>query len=1153
MKTTIRVALALFLSVILYLFLIPSAYAAGEIVISFDPGEAGNTAGVMPSINAQIGSEVTLPNNDYYYNNHEFMGWLDQNGEGYADRGTITATENLVLTAQWKRTMYTVSYYGNGGGDPYDTYEKNQTIRVNSAVTFKNNMFTVPYGKVFICWNTTPYGNGISYYPGETRVFNEDITLYAIWKEQVEIWYYPGEGQGTAQKETVTADVPTKLMTIEELGFEAPSDDLAFAGWTHARTEDSADARYQDGAKVTIPSGATEDEKKFFAHWIDKVIVTFNPNYETAVSSYTQSVPKGQITALDINKFYRSGYFFDSWYKNKGCTGTKIENGGNINTAKNITLYAKWIGPLTIKDTVTGSDSIAYVGEPIQATIPGIMDADGVTYTWYAKQSLTSTSRMKLTNEGQTITRTTIPTYGSTEFPYIFCVASKGSKEDGTYQEIESNYILLKDFLDSVYWGMDFINDGDTTKYPNAQYHTSPGYIEGVEEGMEYSLNGGSTWTKIPASRISVGKFLVPGIGTYIIRQGGVTSDPITIYNWYVVGYTVSSSSSAGGTARMTASNSSSSSGAMPSSPVLADSTQSQRDYNTIMKLASNWDNLWAVRSDNSRSITLSVTPASFSYARVSINDTEIDFIGGNSDNSSSSSSSYSRTYAVNPVNTPKLYNVQFSSSPYSPVDKPDVAIDETNFPDPMFRNMILDQYDRNKDEVLSGEEAFLIKTLYCSNRNINSLKGVEYFFALNTLQCSSNYLSELDLRGCEVLTSLSCNANYIANLDLSGCINLVSLNCANNNLNTLDLSSCTALETLDCSSNMLSKLKLNENKALKTLSCSNNNIDSLDFSENRVLTSLTCGGNLLKRLDLSRNPSLVSVSCHDNYMTGIDVSNCPALRTLRCSGNLLTWLDLTGCPSIMTLNCQGNSIKTLLVDGCGNLYTVNCADNQLQELMLNESEKLGTVNCQNNLLRNLLISGCDSMRTLYCERNLLTELDLSGCTVLKTLYCNNNGVTTLDITDCPALIELVENKQPQTMDNYYVYGEENVYVDVFDGTTYKGHTLRVDKGVTLIYPVSSLPGNPDLILPASLTTIEDEAFIGGAFAYVKLPEGTKSIGCRAFADCPNLVCIYIPASARTIDPDAFDGADRLTIIGIPGSEAENFAHLHGFAFKAQQ
>ena len=60
------------------------------------------------------------------------------------------------------------------------------------------------------------------------------------------------------------------------------------------------------------------------------------------------------------------------------------------------------------------------------------------------------------------------------------------------------------------------------------------------------------------------------------------------------------------------------------------------------------------------------------------------------------------------------------------------------------------------------------------------------------------------------------------------------------------------------------------------------------------------------------------------------------------------------------------------------------------------------------------------------------------------------------------------------------------------------------------------------LILPTILTTICDEAFTGGAFTYVKLPEKAKAIGHLAFANCPKLSYIYIPNAEAQIEAEAF-------------------------------
>ena len=127
------------------------------------------------------------------------------------------------------------------------------------------------------------------------------------------------------------------------------------------------------------------------------------------------------------------------------------------------------------------------------------------------------------------------------------------------------------------------------------------------------------------------------------------------------------------------------------------------------------------------------------------------------------------------------------------------------------------------------------------------------------------------------------------------------------------------------------------------------------------------------------------------------------------------------------------------------------------------------------------------------------------------------------------------------------------------DGYVFKGwgKSSTSTSGVTGSYtPTRDLTlyaiwQSPDFILPDSLTTIEAEAFEGGAFTYVQLPEGVTSIGSRAFADCPNLAYIYIPEETGTIASDAFSGVSGLTILGHSGSYAEVYAQRNGIAFVA--
>ena len=99
-----------------------------------------------------------------------------------------------------------------------------------------------------------------------------------------------------------------------------------------------------------------------------------------------------------------------------------------------------------------------------------------------------------------------------------------------------------------------------------------------------------------------------------------------------------------------------------------------------------------------------------------------------------------------------------------------------------------------------------------------------------------------------------------------------------------------------------------------------------------------------------------------------------------------------------------------------------------------------------------------------------------------------------------------------------------------------------------MLYAVWYVP-SPDLVLPTSLKDIEEEAFSGGAFAYVYISDGVETIGARAFAECRNLHYIRIPDSAGSIAADAFEGVSGMVIFGKEGSYAEFYAGKYGFDF----
>ena len=94
------------------------------------------------------------------------------------------------------------------------------------------------------------------------------------------------------------------------------------------------------------------------------------------------------------------------------------------------------------------------------------------------------------------------------------------------------------------------------------------------------------------------------------------------------------------------------------------------------------------------------------------------------------------------------------------------IIIDVTNFPDDNFREYV-SECDTNSNGYLSEEEIDSVTGMYIQGKNIQNLKGIEYFTGLKTLSCGSNKLSNLDVSKCVNLESLSCGNNPLIALNI--------------------------------------------------------------------------------------------------------------------------------------------------------------------------------------------------------------------------------------------------------------------------------------------------------------------------------------------------------------------------------------------------
>ena len=250
---------------------------------------------------------------------------------------------------------------------------------------------------------------------------------------------------------------------------------------------------------------------------------------------------------------------------------------------------------------------------------------------------------------------------------------------------------------------------------------------------------------------------------------------------------------------------------------------------------------------------------------------------------------------------------------------------DINNFPDKKFAADIR-RHDTNVDGYLSKQERDNVTEMnlgpnaYGYGRNIESLKGIEYFPKLELLECPYNKITELNTSSNSELKILGCNRNQLTQLNVSGNDALTTLSCGNNQLTALDVSSNPILTILDCYNNQLTSLDLSNNGKLMSLNCDNNQLTFLDLSNNVKLekTKFKCSGN---KYPITIDATKRTFNLND-LPTGFDVS--------KTSG----WIGGTVDGNTLKVNPGADRVT----------YIYNCGNGLSAEFALTVNDGTGTV-----------------------------------------------------------------------------------------------------------------------------------------------------------------------------------------------------------------
>gem|GEM_PF-1496969 len=286
--------------------------------------------------------------------------------------------------------------------------------------------------------------------------------------------------------------------------------------------------------------------------------------------------------------------------------------------------------------------------------------------------------------------------------------------------------------------------------------------------------------------------------------------------------------------------------------------------------------------------------------------------------------------------------------------DEEGIPIDETNFPDEIFRDYVLAIIDKNKNGLISEAERIVTTVISVPNSGISSLKGIEFLTNLESLDCSNNNLTNLYLETNTKLKILVCPQNSIVTLDLSNNTQMTNLWCWENNLSVLIMPDATELEALDCSFNSLSVIDLSDSAKINYLKCDNETIVITNQARIPINEAYFPDSSfrtfVMDNLDLDQDGTLNTAErklVTDLYISNKGITSLrgieylTSLKYITCSGNDLKAINLTNNLKLKGLNCTSNELAYINVRGLTKLEYIVCSDNNLEKLDVSTNEAL--------------------------------------------------------------------------------------------------------------------------------------------------------------------------------------------------------------------
>ena len=399
------------------------------------------------------------------------------------------------------------------------------------------------------------------------------------------------------------------------------------------------------------------------------------------------------------------------------------------------------------------------------------------------------------------------------------------------------------------------------------------------------------------------------------------------------------------------------------------------------------------------------------------------------------------------------------------------VYITDANVPDKTFREYLLKQFDKDGNGVLTPAERYAVTEIDVNDKNITSLKGIEFFPNLKKLNCGHNRLTELDVSQNTKLTELYFVSNKITSLQADNCTNLTVIFTGSNKYKVEVYRTTRILDP----SILPGNFDISRVRNLKGATQNADGTLTVQEGGGKVTYEYRCVGEIYKPFTLNvtetDDPNAgivppVTPPSGGGDSIAIDASNFPDpdFRTYvkaEFDKDNNNSLNDTERKTVTVINVKDKLMETLEgIEFFPNLKELDCSINQLSRLDVSQNTALEKLDCSTNQLASLNLSKNAKLKYLYCSQNELTSLDVSKNTGLDLLNCNRNRLTSLDVSQTAVTtlnasdnkIDIDVEETPRTFDLSTLPGKFDVTKATnWSGGTVSGKTLKVNEGTNQV------------------------------------------------------------------------------------------------------